>query len=268
MANTWTNFYPTLWSDIAYFGLTKSSVALQVVNLTWINPGGPAEAVRIPKFAYSESGIEDVSALIDTPNDVSDSTVQLLLDRHKGFFFQIPYIEQDKANVQLGESVLRQHSAALGSVVDADILAAVSGFTNVLSGQCNKATIVSGIEIMNEAYAPQTDRVLVVSPDCYSDLLNENEFVRADSIAGMDANRTGMVGKVLGLDVFMSNNLPGSSVADAVIMHRSALAVAMLRQVQVRVFDQPRHFNTGYSGRTAWGRKLIDDTIGVRIDRP
>lgn len=266
MANTWTNFYPTLWSDIAYFGLTKSSVALQVVNLTWINPGGSAEAIRIPKFAYTEAGIEDVANLVDTPNDVSDATVQLLLDRHKGFFFQIPYIEQDKANVSLGESVLRQHSAALGSVIDADILASVAGFTTTLSGNCVKATIVSGITVMNNAYAPQTDRVIVVNPESYSDLLGDDNFVRADSIAGMDANRTGMVGKVLGLDVFMSNNLPASH--DAVIMHRSAIAVAMLRQVQVRVFDQPRHFNTGYSARAAWGRKMIDDTIGVIIERP
>lgn len=268
MANTWTNFYPTLWSDTAYFELQRRTVATQVTNLTWINPGGPSEAIRIPKFQYDESQIDDVDNLVDSPDNVSEATFVLNLDRHKGFFFQIRYSEQDRANVRLGESVLRQRSAALASVIDADVLAQVSGFSNVLSGSCNKATLVSAIEILNGNDVPQTDRVILVDPACYSDLLNENDFVRADSIAGATANRTGFVGELLGLDVFMTNNLPGGSVANAVVMHRAGVAMAMLRTVDVRVFDQPRHFSTGYSGRAIWGRTLVDDNLGIRIDRP
>lgn len=269
MANTWTNFYQTLFSDIAYFAMTKATVALSVTNPTWINPGEPSEAIRIPVFSYVESSarIEDVSSLIDAPNDVSESTKLLSMDRHKGFFYRVPYIEQDQANVPLGESLLRQHSAALGSVIDADILATVSGFTNVLSGQCNKATLVSAVELLNEANVPQTDRVLVVNPDCYSDLLNSAEFTRHDSIQGAQSNLTGYVGMVLGMPVFLSNNLPGGSTADAVAMHKSAIAIAMLKAVQVRIFDQPRHFDTGYTGRAVWGRVMVDATTGVRIDR-
>lgn len=268
MANTWTNFYPTLFSDIAYFAMTKATVALQVTNLTWVNPGGNAMAVRVPKFSYVETSarIEDVSSLVDTPNDVTESSEVISLDRHKGFFYQVPYIEQDKANVDLGQGLLRQHSAALGSVIDADVLATVSGFTNVLSGQANKATIVSAITILNSGNAPQTDRVLVCGPEAYSDLLNTSDFVRSDSIYGADINRTGYVGMVLGFEVFLSNNLPTG--VDAVAMHKYAVALAMLRAVQVRIFDQPRHFNTGYSGRAVWGRVLMDSTLGVKIDRP
>ena len=47
-----------------------------------------------------------------------------------------------------------------------------------------------------------------------------------------------------------------------------ALLMAILTPVQVRVFDQPRHFAVGYSGRVAWGRVEIEDTLGVQIDRP
>lgn len=267
MANVWTNFYPTLWSDTAYFELVKNTIATQVTNLTWVDPGGPSEAVRIPKFQYDEAAISGIDDLVDNPSNVSEATFVLNLDRNQGFFFQIRYSEQDKASVALGESVLRQRTAALASVIDADVLAQVSGFTNVLSGSCNKATLVSAIEILNGNNVPQTERVLVVSPSCYSDLLNTNDFVRADSVAGATANRTGFVGMVLGLEVFLSNNLPGGSVADAVVMHRAGVAMAMLRTVDVRVFDQPRHFATGYSGRAIWGRTLVDDNVGVRIDR-
>lgn len=270
MANTFTNFFPTLWSDTAYFELTKATVSPQVTNMTWVNPGGAAEAIRIPKFQYDEStsAVDDVDNLVDTPDDVSEATFVLNLDQHKGFFYQIRYIEQDKAAVALGESVLRQRTAALGSVIDTNVLATTSGFTNVLSGACNKATLVSAIEILNGNNVPQTDRVLLVDPGSYSDLLNTNDFVRADSVAGATINQSGLVGKVLGLDVFLTNNLPGAAIANAVVMHRAAIAMAMLKTVDVRVFDQPRHFATGYSGRVAWGRTLVDDNLGVRIDTP
>ena len=42
----------------------------------------------------------------------------------------------------------------------------------------------------------------------------------------------------------------------------------MLRSIDVRVFDQPRYFAVGYTGRATWGQKLIDADLVVKIDRP
>jgi hypothetical protein len=266
MANTITNFYDTLWSTAAYFELRKAMVAASVTNMTWNPPGGPSEAIRIPYFKYDETAIAAVTGLVNNPTNVSEATKVLSLDQHKGFFFQIPYIEEEKSSSRLGESVLRQRAAALASVIDADVLSLTSGFTQVLSGQCNKATLVSAIELLNEANAPQLDRYLVVNPDAYSDLLNTNDFVRADGIGDGINMKSGQIGRILGLDVFLSNNLPSGT--DAAVMHREAIAMAVLTPVQVRVFDQPRYFAVGYSGRAVWGKTEIQDVLGVQIDRP
>lgn len=267
MANTFTNFYPTLWSDQAYLEFAAAAVAPQVVNTTWVDPGGPSEAIRIPRFRYSTSGILAISSLADTPTDATESTLVLNLDQEKGFFFQVKYSEQDKCPVSLGEALLKQNSAGLAAVIDQSIFGPlVSGAANTLVGAVNKVRLVSAITILNSGNAPQTDRVLVVNPAGYSDLLNENEFVRADSIYGAQSNMTGFVGRVLGLDVYLSNNLPAVS-GDAVAMHRVAFAMAMLRNIDVRVFDQPRHFAVGYTGRAIWGRTMIDSGLIVRISR-
>lgn len=264
MANTWTNFFPTLFSDTAYLEFSAAAIAPQVVNMTWANPG-PSEAVRIPKFSAG-GGIDDVANLVDSPDNVSESSLLLNLDQNRGFHYQVRYNEQDKANVSLGEAILRQRSAALAADVDAKVFACASGATTTLTGSVNKAQLVSAIELLNENNAPQSDRVLVVNPDAYSDLLNTSDFVRADSIAGAVANRTGLIGEVLGLQVFLSNNIP-AAVGDAIAMHRAALAMAMLRNIEVRVFDQPRHFSVGYSGRAIWGCTIIDADLLVPIDR-
>jgi hypothetical protein len=267
LANTFTNFYPTLWSDTAYLEFAAAAIAPQVVNTTWIDPGGPAEAVRIPKFVYSTSGIQAISSLSDNPTDAAESTLVLNLDQEQGFFFQVKYSEQDKASVALGEAILKQRAAALAAKIDQSIFGPlVSGAANTLIGFLTKARLVSAITILNSGNAPQTDRVLLVNPAGYSDLLNENEFVRADSIYGAQSNMTGFVGKVLGLDVYLSNNLPTTS-GDAAVMHRVAFAMAMLRNIDVRVFDQPRHFAVGYTGRAIWGRTMIDSGLIVRISR-
>lgn len=267
MANTFTNFYPTLWSDTAFFEFQSRAIAPQVVNMTWANPESAAESIRIPKFSFSTAAIDDVTNLYDSPDNVSESTLLLNLDKEKGFHFEVKYLEQDKANVRLGEAILRQRTAALASVVDQEVFKCVTGATTTLSGSVNKATLVSAIELLNEANAPQEDRVLVTSPDGYSDLLNTNDFVRADAIGDGTSLRTGRVGTVLGLEVFLSNNLPTGSNVDAYVSHRAAVAMAMLQTIDVRVFDQPRHFGVGHTGRATWGCTLIDGDLVVPIDR-
>ena len=266
MANTFTNFYPTLFSDKAYLEFSRTAIAPQVVNTTWIAPGGPSEAVRIPKFGIGTSAIDDVANLVDSPDNASESSLLLNLDQNRGFFFQVRYNEQEKANVAIGQALVTQNAASLAADVDAKVFAVASGATTTLSGTLTKAMLVSAIELLNENNAPQNDRVLVVNPDAYSDILNIADFVRADSIAGSTANATGFVGRVLGLDVWMSNNIP-SAVGDALVMHRAALGMAMLTRIEVKTFDQPRHFAVGYTGRAIWGATLVDANLVIPLDR-
>lgn len=266
MANTFTNFYPTLFSDKAYLTFNATAIAPQVVNTTWIAPGGPSEAVRIPKFGTGSGAIDDVANLVDSPDNAAESSLLLSLDKNRGFHFQVRYNEQEKANVALGQSLLVQRAAALAADVDQKVFLCASGATLTLSGSVTKAMLVSAIEVLNEANAPQSDRVLVVNPDAYSDILNIADFVRADSIAGATANATGQVGKVLGLDVFLSNNIP-AAVGDALVMHRAAIGMAMLTRIEVKTFDQPRHFSVGYTGRAIWGCTLIDAGLVIPLDR-
>ena len=271
MANTFTNFYPIRFSDVAYLEFSRTAIATQVVNTTWINPGGPAESVRIPKFGIGTSDINDVANLVDSPENATESSLLLDLDQNRGFHFQVRYFEQDKANVALGQSLLTQRAAALAADIDNKVFACASGAATTLSGTLTKAMLVSAIELLNENNAPQNDRVLVVNPDAYSDILNINDFVRADSIAGSTANATGFVGRVLGLDVWMSNNIPGTGatpdVGDALVMHKVAIGIGMLRTIDVKVFDQPRHFAVGYTGRAIWGCVLIDANLVIPLDR-
>jgi hypothetical protein len=269
VSNTFTNFYPTRWQDVAFFEFAAAAIVPQVVNMTWADPGGPSESIRIPTFQFSTADIDTVANLIDTPDAASESTLLLNMDQARGFHFQVLYTEQDQANVALGESILRQRAAALAAVVDQQVFGIITGATTTLSGAINKATLVSAIELLNNNNAPQTDRILVVQPTAYSELLNTDDFVRSDSIAGSERNRTGLVGEVLGLEVFLSNNLPtaaGAGSVDAYVAHRSSLAMAMLRTVDIRVFDQPRHFSVGYTGRATWGQTLIDANLIVPLD--
>lgn len=265
MANTFTNFQPTYWSDVAFFEYGKGAIAPQVTNLTWLDSGA-GEAVRIPKFAYGETSgthLDLVTALEDAPDNVSEATLLLNVDQEWGFHFQIKYTEQEKTNTRLGEGVFRQRARALGAKIDSQVFSRLTGATTTLTGAVVKTTLVSAIEDLNDANAPQDGRILLVNPAGYSDLLNAQEFTSADRINGAVVNVTGFVGRVLGLDVFLTNCLP--SALDAAVMHRAALAMAMRRPIDTRIFDQPRHFSVGYSGRASWGSLLVDADLVVGI---
>jgi hypothetical protein len=264
VANTFLNLGATLWSSRAFLEFAASSIGAQVLDLTWVD-GRNAEAVRIPRFLFDEDAIDDVGNLVDSPDVVSGDTLLLALDQHKGFFFQVPYNESEVSAAPLADAVLAQRVAALAFAVDVQAFSLVTGATYVLSGLVNKVTLVSAVQYLNEGNAPLSERLLVVSPAGYSDLLNSDDFTRADSIAGATVNADGRVGTVLGFEVFLSEALPAG--VDAFAAHRTAVALAISRDLQSALFDEPRHFAIGGNGRARWGSQLMDPGRVVAITR-
>jgi hypothetical protein len=90
---------------------------------------------------------------------------------------------------------------------------------------------------LDDADVPMDNRVMVVPPICANDMLGINRFTEQQFIGSGDAIRTGKIGQIYGVDVYISSNCPsaaGNSGADRVgtLMHKDALVLA--EQVGVR----------------------------------
>lgn len=121
------------------------------------------------------------------------------------------------------------------SVVDADF---------VTNGASAAATIFSIAQKFDEKDIPESDRVIVVNPQTYYNLVQETDFINrdfTDSNGGLD---TGRVMTIAGIKIVKSNNLPSTVVAAdpghqntysgdftttlAVAFHRSAIGTVKL----------------------------------------
>ena len=117
-----------------------------------------------------------------------------------------------------------------------------NGSTAYNGGSSNAADITdAGIRRMlltlDDADVPMDNRVLIVPPICANDMLGINRFTEQQFIGSGDAIRTGKIGQIYGVDVYITSNAPsaaGNSGADRVgmLMHKDAMVLA--EQVGVR----------------------------------
>ena len=110
---------------------------------------------------------------------------------------------------------------------------------------------------------------MVVNPTLFADILNPSGgiaqyFIRNDAVGeGNRGLRSGMVGSLYGIDVYMSNTV-SSATADATcvgaIFHKTACAFASQQEVRVQSEYSIDALGTKVVSDLLYGVKLIDDS--------
>jgi hypothetical protein len=151
--------------------------------------------------------------------------------------------------------------------------------TTLYTGNSSNAADITeaGIRAMilklDNADVPMDNRVMVIPPIAANDLLTINRFTEQQFIGSGDAIKTGKIGMVHGVDIYISTACPtasGNSGADRVgmMMHRDALVLA--EQVGVRTQTQYKQEYLGdlFTADTLYGVKELRDTAGVAFVVP
>jgi N4-gp56 family major capsid protein len=153
-----------------------------------------------------------------------------------------------------------------------------NGSTDYTGNSSNAADITdAGIRRMlltlDDADVPMDNRVMVVPPICANDMLGINRFTEQQFIGSGDAIKTGKIGQIYGVDIFISSNCPsasGNSGADrvGVLMHKDALVLA--EQVGVRSQTQYKQEYLGdlFTSDTIYGVAELRNDAGVAFVVP
>ena len=114
-----------------------------------------------------------------------------------------------------------------------------NGSTLYTGNSSNAADITdAGIRAMllrlDDVDVPMDNRSMVIPPVCANDLLGINRFTEQQFIGSGDAIKTGKIGQIYGVDIYISSNCPTATGTDRVgaMFHKDALALA--EQVGVR----------------------------------
>lgn len=157
---------------------------------------------------------------VTTPDNEVDSGLNL--DRRAVVTVGIGVVDQTQANQSLmnkySEQAAKKTARALDlrfaqtAILGADAANKKAyGEFSAAATRITKSVIGGAQEIMNNADIDMEDRVLVVDAKGYKDLLDIPDFVDYNKIAYAALNSplaTGVIGKVMGFDVFMLPSLP------------------------------------------------------------
>ena len=254
------NFIPELWSDEVIGAYKSNLVAANLV--TRINhKGKKGDTIHIPVPSRGSASAKAAGSQV-TLSAATNSVVNVSLDKH----YEYSKLIEDIAEVQSLSSMRKFYTDdagyALSKQVDSDLLALAEGFqggtvggsgasayenaviggdgTTAFTGNSPNATDIADAGIrkmiltLDNADVPMDGRSLIIPPVAANDLLGINRFTEQQYIGSGDAIKTGKIGMIYGVDVYVSSNCPTTEGDDRVglLMHKDAMCLA--EQVGVR----------------------------------
>ena len=270
------HFIPEIWADGIYKYFDRKTVFRGLVDdySALVSSKGYGDAINIPEMslitATAKSAGSDVSY-----DATATTTTQLALNKHN----YVAKLFEDIALIQSEADLVAKYSRMMGEAlarqVDTDIWAELDGLNDsqALSADdtLTAGVFESALATLGEADIPYMDGecAMVVNPTLFADILNPSAgiaqyFIRNDAVGeGNRGLRSGMVGSLYGIDVYMSNTVAtggNASVIPGAIFHKSACAFASQQEVRVQSEYSIDALGTKVVSDLLYGVKLIDDS--------
>ena len=292
------NFIPELWSD-EVIGAYKSNLVVANLVTRLHHKGKKGDTIHIPVPSRGSASAKAANTQV-TLSAATNAVVDVSIDKH----YEYSKLIEDIAEVQSLASMRKFYTDdagyALAKQVDTHLLnlsesaqsggagggttdfsfggAYIGTGTTVWTGT-NEADITdAGIRAfllkLDNADVPMDNRSLIIPPVCANDLLGINRFTEQQFIGSGDAIKTGKIGQIYGVDVYVTTNCPtcksGGGTDDSgagtervgVMMHKDAWVLA--EQVGVRSQTQYKQEYLGdlFTSDTIYGiRELRDDAV-------
>ena len=115
---------------------------------------------------------------------------------------------------------------------------------------------------LDKANVPTSGRTIIIPPEIYALLLQDERFVKSDAVAGQNVLVNGLVGRVAGFDVFESNNVvydTNNKFWKVTAQVRTATTFAE-QIVKTEAYRMEKRFSDAVKGLHVYGAKVTDGT--------
>ena len=290
------NFIPELWSD-EVIGAYKANLVTANLVTKLSHKGKKGDTIYIPVPARGAASAKAANTQV-TLSAATNTAVTVSIDKH----YEYSKLIEDIAEVQSLASMRKFYTDdagfALATQVDTDLVTLWEGFqsgtvggtgaamyetavigsdgTTLYNGASTNAADIldAGIRAMilklDNANVPMDNRYIVMPPIAANDLLGINRFTEQQFIGNGDAIKTGKIGQIYGVDVYISSNCPTATGTDRVgaLFHKDALVLA--EQVGVRSQTQYKQEYLGdlFTADTLYGVAELRNDAGVAFVVP
>ena len=290
------NFIPELWSD-EVIGAYKSNLVVANLVTKLSHKGKKGDTIYIPVPARGSASAKAANTQV-TLSAATNTKVTVSIDKHYEYSKLIEDIAEVQALASMRKFYTDDAGYALAKQVDTDLFALTEGLqggtvggtgaaafekavigghgSTLYTGNSTNASDITDAGIrrmlltLDDADVPMDNRVMVVPPICANDMLGINRFTEQQFIGSGDAIKTGKIGQIYGVDIFISSNCPTPAGTDraGVLMHKDALVLA--EQVGVRSQTQYKQEYLGdlFTSDTIYGTAELRNDAGVAFVVP
>ena len=294
------NFIPELWSD-EVIGAYKSNLVVANLVTKLSHKGKKGDTIYIPVPARGDASLKAANTQV-TLSAATNTAITVNIATHYEYSKLIEDIAEVQALASMRKFYTDDAGYALAKRVDTDLLALSEGLQGGTVGNTNAATVFEkavkgsdgatlytgassnaaaiadvGIRKMlltlDDADVPMDNRCMVIPPTAASSLLGISRFTEQQFIGDGAAIKTGKIGNIYGVDIYVSTNCPtasGNSTTDrvGVLMHKDAFVLA--EQVGVRSQTQYKQEYLGdlFTSDTIYGVAELRNDAGVAFVVP
>src|SRR5574340_37721 len=282
-------FVPTIYSAKMQAKFYAASVVPAIANHDWEGDiKGAGDKVVIRKIPTIQIFDHVVNA--DLPvQDVSDESITLLIDKAKGYNFNVTYVDQYQSDIAIIEKLTEDAAMQMKVAIDQSVLQSVYadvatantvgtsiGVTPPLQlSSLATATYITPLlnagQVLDANNVPRDgNRWAVITPQ-FANYLKLSDLKQV-LITGDDKSplRNGYVGEIDGMKVYISNNILNANGAtvgapsECLVGHSSALAFASQFQ-KPEMLPNPRTFGTLVRGLNVYGFKTVKPEAMARV---
>lgn len=290
-------FIPEIWSDEVIAAYKKNLVLANLVRKMSFR-GKKGDTLHIPKptrgSAFAKAAATAVTIQADT-----ESEVQVLINKHYEYSRLIEDITETQALASLRSFYTEDAGYALAKQIDDDLIALGKSFgdgdgsdwthsnvyyidastgltayavdTVTTSDVFTDAGFRKLIQLMDDADTPMDGRKFAIPPSLRNAIMGETRYNSSDFVDGR-GTQTGQIGKLYGVDIFVSSNMPvietaaentaGDAVKAALLFHTDTSVLAEQVGVRSQAQYKQEYLATLYTADTLYGTKVVRPETG------
>lgn len=259
---TAAKFIPKLWSDEVIATYKANLVAANLVrNLNHVGKKGDTIHIPTPGRNAASAKVKDTAVTLVTDTAVH---TDIVIDKHFEWSTQI----EDIAELQALNSMRRFYTDDAGYalaknidsalITDLDGAAALTGGNAVIASVTDwDASILIALENLNDNDVPLNDRSLIVTPSCMTALMAEERFTEQAFIGSGNAIKTGKIGMIYGVDVYMSTQVGTGNTEKAFLFQKDALVLATQQNIRTQTQYVQSQLADLFTADTVYGSKVV-----------
>jgi len=273
MANeTTSSTLSELYTEIvaeAQFVASEKSIMRNLVKNYAISGGG--KAVEVPVYAaVSAAAVADATDLANTAINPSSVTITA---SEVGVMTTLTDLARNSAPRNVAADIGKLFGEAVATKQDTDLTNLFNGFSVALgdgSTAITPAVLFNALSTLKENALSTDGCQVVLHPKIAYDLKSgfTNTFAGLDTDTSNEALRSGLIGKIAGMNVYETSNMANTGTAGDYkggAFHKDALAIAMMQDVKIETQRDASLRADEIVATSVYGVGEIHDSYGVQL---